>query len=81
MPHRNRVRQGEQHFCVWCSQNCILTQLSVVQAEGFLKNYFLQILICIQALWGTNAGRSAVAIFYCEHHHLITDQATSIYGC
>lgn len=54
MPHRNRVRQGEQHFCV----------LSVVQAEGFLKNYFLQILICIQALWGTNAGRSAVAIFW-----------------
>lgn len=52
MPHRNRVRQGEQHFCVWCSQNCILT------------NYFLQILICIQALWGTNAGRSAVAIFW-----------------
>lgn len=64
MPHRNRVRQGEQHFCVWCSQNCILTQLSVVQAEGFLKSYFLQILICIQALWGTNAGRSAVAIFW-----------------
>lgn len=31
--------------------------------------------------WTKCCGYFLGLTFYCEHHHLITDQATSIYGC
>lgn len=90
MPHRNRVMQGDQHFCVWCLQNCILTQLSVVQAEGcslwkitFFKSWFVSRLSGAPLLdkvlwlfWGIN-----ILLWAPPPPHNRTDKATSIYRC